>query len=713
MPTETQHLKTYKSLGIDFLASTDDVEYVAMCPFSDCEHQKMYVNAEEGFFDCKVCGRSGNKYTFMQLLYDELYESTNRANYETLSKLRGNLSWEAFRNAELAYDHRFSEWWIPVRKDNGSLINIRIWNPTSKVLRHTGGCTASLFGLDRITAENGTIAICEGEWDAIALDYLLLQEGVKNIDILAVPGASTFKSDWTKYFKGKEVILLYDNDKAGRDGIDRAIKILHKSQNQPKAIRKVDWESSTPDKFDVRDYVTGGGRWEQIPISEVGSGSTPTVEATPAVVRTSFDEVVKDFKTHIQHIPEDCLKGLLLEFAVVFSNKIPGEPLWLFIVGPPGSGKTLMLQSVSDVDCTHYESNLNPKTLVSGFKMQDGSDPSLLPKIIGKTLILKEYTEVMSLSGADQEFLFGVLRGAYDGRVERTYAHGVTRVYPDPNGEHKTCHFSLLAGVTNAIHGDNRAALGERFLKYQMFPDDHDPILQIQSAINTAIQHELPEFQLRESASSFIRYKLQQMEQPGFKVPSVPMWVQDRIVGLSQIVSMIRAMVARKQGELLYRPSPEVGTRLSKQLIKAAQSIAFVLDKKEVDEEVYELLQRVGMDSCYGWHRDVTLNIASHHPDGVLREQIVKEARMGPSNCSRCLEDLYELGAIDYTTVKTGLKGNPPKVWRLSPLMEKLFQMAKIDDIMKVTETLPDIPDEVRHRKLRRGRQVFKKYVTR
>jgi hypothetical protein len=708
---QSPHLKTYKSLGIEFTNSTDNIEYITICPFSDCGHEKMYVNATEGFFDCKVCGRKGNKYTFMQLLYDELFQETKKAHYEELSEQRSGLAAAAFANAELAYDPRSSEWWLPVRNERGSIINIRMWNRKSNILRNTGGCSTGIFWLDRLRPKCGTVAICEGEWDAIALDYLLLQEKILDIDIVAVPGASTFKTDWCKHFTGKEVILLYDNDKAGRDGADRASKILHASKGKPKAINKVDWPEGTPDKFDIRDHVTSGAKWEDILLFNPSTESGDS-DRTPRVVRRIFNEVVEDFKTHIQHIPEDCLTGLLLEFAVVFSNKIPGEPLWLFIVGPPGSGKTLMLQSVSDVDCTHYESNLNPKTLVSGFKMSDGSDPSLLPKIIGKTLILKEYTEVMSLSGADQEFLFGVLRGAYDGRVERTYAHGVSRVYPEPGSQHRTCHFSLLAGVTNAIHGDNRAALGERFLKYQMFPDDHDPILQIQSAINTAIRQELPEFELRQSASSFIEYKLGQLESGTVSLPTVPTWFQDRIVGLSQIVSMIRAMVARKQGELLYRPAPEVGTRLSKQLIKLAQCIAFTLDKPTVDDEVYAILQRVGMDSCYGWHRDVTMAIAEKHPKGVLRESIVKEARMGSSTCQRCLDDLYELGAIDYTTLNTGLKGNPPKVWRLSPLMEKLFEMAKINDIHSLEESLPDIPDETRHRRLRRGRTVFKRYVS-
>lgn len=709
MPDD-QHLKTYKSLGIEFLSVGD--ECVATCTF--CDHSKLYINAKEGFFDCKVCGNSGNKYTFMQLLYDELYDKTKDSHYKELSGVRGKLHWSAFKNAELAYDYRFKNWWIPVRNQNGSLINVRIWNPETNILRHTGGCSVSLYNMDKYDKTCKKVYICEGEWDCIAMEWFLLteQSADNNVCVVSVPGASMFKQDWCKLFTNKEVTLLYDNDKAGRDGSSKAIKVLTSLEHplRPSSIKKIDWPESTPDKFDIRDFVTRnqerterGWREFQNMLVDVPLHNR---KESGGLVRRDFEEVIGDFKKHIQYIPQDCINGLLLSFSVIFSNRIAGEPIWLFLIGPPGGGKTLMLQSVSDVEWSHYESSLSPKTLVSGFKMADGSDPSLLPKIIGKTLILKEYTEIMALSGADQDFLFGVLRGAYDGRVERTYPHGVTRIYPVPGTEHRTCHFSMLAGVTNAIHGDNRAALGERFLKFQMFPDDYDPVPQIESAMNTTLKAELPEFQLRESASSFIEYKMAELE-AGKKIPTVPEWIQQRVIGLSQIVSMIRAMVARKQGELLYRPAPEIGTRLSKQLIKFSQCIAFTLGKEAVDEECYSLLQRVGMDSCYGWHRDIVFGIAGHHPQGVLQEQICKESRIGRSTASRALEDLYELGAIDYKSMKTGLRGNPPKIWRLSPLMERLFDMAQLNAIKKVQNELPTIPDEVRKQRLRRGRKKF------
>ena len=691
------HLKTYHSLGVEPYNESGR-EAIANCRF--CGSGKFYINTEEGLFSCKVCGIGGNKYTFMGALYDDCFKGTTKEQYDSLAKLRG-IPREAFRDAELAYDSVRTLWYIPIRNEVGSVVNLRQWDKATNKLVHTAGCSATLYNVDRMGKARRAF-VCEGEWDAIAMEWMLGKLKITDTAVVAVPGASTFKEEWCGLFNDREVFLLYDNDKPGQSGLNRTLGILRKNC-KPRKLSKLVWPEGLPDKYDIRDWVIKNqGRMERA-YSELGNmmEEVSTREAITTSGYTRFSDVADEFRKHV-FFPQEMETGLLISLATLFSNKIPGNPLWTFLVGPPGSGKSLLLQTLSDNDLTHYESSLGAKTLVSGFKTSDGSDPSLLPKIIGKTLVIKEYTEILGLPGGEQENIFAVLRGAYDGRVERTYPHGVVRIYPEPGSDHKTCHFSILAGVTNAIHGDSRAALGERFLKYQLFPDNYDPVAQVKSAMSNAITLTLPEYELRECVNAFVEHKLRTGT---IKIPDVPEPIKERIIGLASIVSIVRANVARKSGELQYRPAAEVGTRLSTQLVRLAQCVAFTLDRPAVDEQIYrEVAQRVALDTCYGWHRDVVLGVSYHYPNTVLKEVICKENRIGSGTANRCLEDLYELGALEYDLQDMkGKMGRPPRLWKLSPTMENMFKQA---NLLNTDLSLAEIPDSVRYQIRRRGKEA-------
>ena len=67
---------------------------------------------------------------------------------------------------------------------------------------------------DRLLEQSSTIYLTEGESDAITiLDCGVEQDS--GTAVLAVPGASAYKTMWTKRFAGKAVITCFDNDEAG------------------------------------------------------------------------------------------------------------------------------------------------------------------------------------------------------------------------------------------------------------------------------------------------------------------------------------------------------------------------------------------------------------------------------------------------------------------------------------------------------------------
>ena len=676
MPSD-KHLKTYAHMGVKIQPGANG-EATAICPF--CSGSKFSINTEEGLFYCfnPVCNQKGNKYTFLQRWYEQCLENTEEDNLKILSE-RKNLPVQAFIDSKVAYDRTNSRWIIPVHNNKGGVVNLRLWTEHDNMLKQTAGCKGHLYNQQELInrSENVTkVYLLEGEWDAIAFSHLLSNSREKDYCVVAVPGAASFKEEWATYFYNMEVVVLFDKDPAGVAGAKRLIKKLQDNVKTT-SISWIVWPEEYKEGYDIRDYVSENLDKPNVSLRKLKKYLQPAPNFTDRekIQCKTFSQLVKQFEKHI-YMSSDMKDGLLLICSVIASNSIPGDPLWLFVVGPPGSGKTLLLQSCSESENTSYQSSLGAKTLISGYKTKDGSDPSLLPKIIGKTLILKDYTEIMDKPASEQDDIFSQLRGAYDGQVQRDYGHGEVRTYPPPGSPHKDCRFTLLAGVTNAIHGNSKADLGERFLKYQMVSEDYDPILQVKAAIANTVVQKSAENNLQEPFTSF----MENLSVSKSSLPKTPDWVIERIIGLAQFVSTVRAKVNRKAGEIVYRPVPEVATRLSKQLIKLGQCICIVLKKKEIDEECYSLVCKVALDTCYGWHRDILFAVAAHHPQGIKRIEAASKTSVPASTAQNVLNDLLELGAVTFDIEDSGEKGKPAHLWMLSDSMKELIDLAELQE---------------------------------
>jgi DNA primase len=142
---------------------------------------------------------------------------------------------------------------IPVVDENGVFIfNKYRRSPldlsTPKYLYDKGG-KVSLYGLDKIKDES-TILITEGEVDC------LVAWSANIPAVTSTGGALSFQEEWAKYFIDKEVILCFDNDQAGGEGMARALDII------PHA--KVLFLPDRGGLKDVSDYVEGGGNLNEL-----------------------------------------------------------------------------------------------------------------------------------------------------------------------------------------------------------------------------------------------------------------------------------------------------------------------------------------------------------------------------------------------------------------------------------------------------------------
>jgi DNA primase len=106
------------------------------------------------------------------------------------------------------------------------------------------GSKISLYGINK-AKDFDTILITEGEADCLVA-------WSHNIPaVTSTGGAQSFQDEWKDYFKDKEVIICYDNDYAGAEGMVKTLEII------PHA--KVLFVPLLPNVKDISDYVVAGG----------------------------------------------------------------------------------------------------------------------------------------------------------------------------------------------------------------------------------------------------------------------------------------------------------------------------------------------------------------------------------------------------------------------------------------------------------------------
>jgi hypothetical protein len=101
------------------------------------------------------------------------------------------------------------------------------------------------------------------------------------------------------------------------------------------------------------------------------------------------------------------------EILTVVANRMPDDPLWMFLVAAPSSGKTEVLRALSGAPDVYPLSSLTPQTFASGFEKRDG-ETSLLPQLSSKTMVMKDFGTVLSRRTRDINLAMQRLGGVDD-----------------------------------------------------------------------------------------------------------------------------------------------------------------------------------------------------------------------------------------------------------------------------------------------------------
>lgn len=648
--------RIFANHGVDFTDERGD-ELIGTCPFTD-KPGKFYVNTKTWLWDSKTAGMSGNVTTFLTNIHEDYFDAIDDEQRIALARDR-KLPRAAFEPWRIGWTG--DTYVIPVRNYKGQVQDLRMYDLKDHVMKSTAGCKVGLLGAERLKARpTDPIYLCEGEWDAIAMTYLLKLNNAPGV-ALAVPGAGTFKQEWVNWFTGRTVHACYDHDTPGLKGEDTMIRRIG---NVAKHLTFTHWPAELPDGFDLRDWVVYGLKkktpdlcfdrlrflFKKQPRAALHAdqpkikGKVIKLIIKPKGKRPgkapTLDEVHATFNKWLHHANLDAVNLML---AVVLSQRmIEGHPIWLFLVGAPGGSKTVTMSAIADYEHVYSTSSLTAHSLISGMHHQGQVDPSLIPRLNDKILAIKDFTSILGLRDQDKEEIFSILRDAYDGKCGKVFGNGVERSY--------TSKFSIIAAVTPKIYelGDQHQALGERFLKFMM--GDNMTHEGEEDIISRAIENVDADTQLREELGAVTAAFLAGSRE-NYETPRLDNTWQRRIVSLSQFGARLRGSVSRNayNAEMMVgKPFAEVGSRLGIQLAKLARALALVHGKPEVTFDEYRVVKKVMLDTISQRNEDF-VRLMHEHCTGdqtMTTQELSLASRYPQATVRRVMDDLVLLDVV-------------------------------------------------------------------
>ena len=310
----------------------------------------------------------------------------------------------------------------------------------------------------------------------------------------------------------------------------------------------------------------------------------PQIDPDKEAVQSKYIDGVHEELGRCLYIHDEEAVDIVLSTAV--ANFLPGASIWLLLVGPSGGGKTALLNMFTDSELSKPISKFTKNTLLSG-DMNLPSNSGLLFQMNDKLIIIKDLAPILEMGKEHRGEILSDLRDAYDGLVSKSWGTGRNTRWEGS--------FGLIGAATNAIdrHWKVFSELGERFLRVNLRTDSK---AQTAFAIEqVGSEEEEVKASLKRVGSEFLdHYK----EAVSTTHPLVPDYLKSTILELGILVARLRTPVQRDRSKHVWtRPQAEIGTRLTKQLIKLATAAAVLYESPSVTEYgEYRLALRTALD---------------------------------------------------------------------------------------------------------------------
>jgi hypothetical protein len=585
-------------------------EIRACCPFHDEERPSFSFNTFKGAFKCQACGESGGWKKLAQKLGIPVGPDRPNRRRQPRAQKRIVATYDyTDENGTLLFQTvRFEPKEFQQRRPDGKDGWIWNLNGVRRVLYRT-------HDLVDPRASDAIVCVVEGEKD---VDRLCAERLLATCNAM---GAGKWRPEYTEQLRGRCVVVIPDNDDPGRKHASAVAAALFGVAASVAVLEL----PGLREKGDVSDWL-----------EDAGHTVTQVIELAAERLRSSSLADVHAAFGRWLHMPD--LAPLHVLLGAVAANRMQGDPVWPMFVGPPGSGKTELLGSLSKLPDVHQVGTLTEAALLSGTpareKAADAKGGLLRELGAFGFLVAKDFTTTLNLPRDTRASVLAALREIYDGHWTRRLGTDGGRCL---TWEGKV---ALFAGCTPSIDSHHAviAAMGERFIFVRMAVED--AAAQGMRALDHVDSEQTMRAELAGAVQRFFGTLVLPAAPPALTTPE-----RHTLVALVSLAVRCRSAVERDgyHREIQLVPYPEAPTRLALILARLMAGMRLV---GVPGPDVWRVVTKVALDSMPQLRR-VVFDLLNTSLDPIDTTSIATAIGYPTQTTRRACEDLAAHGVVD------------------------------------------------------------------
>lgn len=380
---------------------------------------------------------------------------------------------------------------------------------------------------------------------------------------------------------------------------------------------------------------------------------------------TSWGYVGSERIIEVESCGEDCY----FDFHVPETNNY-----WCNGMIHHNTGKTVLCEALS-VNLQYVVAKSTIRGFFSGWKSADGSDTSLFPKIVGRTLVIKDGDTLIRAPNLEQ--ILAEARDIYDGKA-RTH-------YRNEREDEYTGRCTIILSGTNSLRRIDSSELGERFLDCVIVEEIDDDLeeeiawrvanravrnISQEATEEISTNYDPPMANAMQLTGGYISYLRENANELLSQITIEEAYLR-KVVQLGKFVAYLRARPSRIHDEKAQR---EFCGRLVIQITRLTMCLTAVLNKTKVDNEVMRRVIKVAMDTARGNTLEVVQHLGNADHGMELKALTLLTSAKSDQSVRSLLIFLKQIGVTEVNLARSrnGVKVNGQR-WQLTAKMRKLL----------------------------------------